>query len=98
MRVALYLPLEQWRAVADTVRRAGPGDDRVRIAGLKGFADGSAGARTAAFFQPYADPTAYAGLLPHPPQDLATWNGNADSAGMPVAVQPTADRAQSPNM
>src|SRR6184192_3641456 len=93
MRVALYLPLEQWRAVADTVRRAGPGDDWVRIAGLKGFADGSAGARTAAFFQPYADSTGYAGLLQHPPQDLATWIGNADSAGLQVAVHAIGDRA-----
>src|SRR5205823_2364109 len=93
MRVALYLPLEQWRAVADTVRRAGPGDDWVRIAGLKGFADGCAGARTAAFFQPYADSTGYAGLLQHPPQDLATWIGNADSAGLQVAVHAIGDRA-----
>src|SRR5216110_67968 len=93
MRVALYLPLEQWRAVADTVRRAGPGDDWVRIAGLKGFADGSAGARTAAFFQPYADSTGYAGLIQHPPQDLATWIGNADSAGLQVAVHAIGDRA-----
>src|SRR5213083_3256037 len=57
MRVAVYLPLEEWRAVADTIRRTGAGDDWVRIAGLKGFADGSAGARTAVFFQPYADST-----------------------------------------
>src|SRR5213076_1116823 len=67
MRVALYLPLEQWRAVADT--------------------------RTAAFFQPYADSTGYAGLLQHPPQDLATWIGNADSAGLQVAVHAIGDRA-----
>src|SRR5438093_10662779 len=93
MRVALYLPLEQWRAVADTVRRAGPGDDWVRIAGLKGFADGSAGARTAAFFQPYVDSAGYAGLLQHPPQALATWIGNADSAGLQVARPPLGDRA-----
>ncbi|OLC04556.1 MAG: hypothetical protein AUH78_21720 [Gemmatimonadetes bacterium 13_1_40CM_4_69_8] len=93
MRVALYLPLEEWRAVADTIRRTGPGDDWVRIGGLKGFADGSAGSRTAAFFEPYADSTGYAGLLQHPPQDLATWIGNADSVGLQVAVHAIGDRA-----
>src|SRR2546426_6052333 len=39
MRVALSLPLEEWRAVADTIPRAGPGDDPVRIGGREGFPD-----------------------------------------------------------
>src|SRR6266540_2020065 len=55
LRVALYLPLDAWRAVADTVRRAGAGDDWVRIGGLKGYMDGSAGSRTAYFVEPYSD-------------------------------------------
>src|SRR6266699_3718765 len=55
LRVAVYLPLESWRTVADTVGRLGPGDDWVKIGGLKGYMDGSAGSRTAYFFQPYSD-------------------------------------------
>src|SRR5216117_1195323 len=51
LRATLYLPLEHWRDVADTLRRAGRrADDWVRVAGLKGFMDGSAGSRTAYFF------------------------------------------------
>ncbi len=59
LRVALYLPIERWRDVADTVRRRGQGDDWVRIGGCKGYMDGSAGSRTAYFFQPYSDSAGY---------------------------------------
>jgi predicted amidohydrolase YtcJ len=93
LRVSVYLPLEAWRAVADTVRRAGRGDDWVRIGGLKGFMDGSAGSRTAYFFEPYADSAGYSGLTQNPPGDMAVWIGNADSAGLQVAVHAIGDRA-----
>jgi len=93
LRVAVYLPLESWRAVADTVRRAGPGDDWVKIGGLKGFMDGSAGSRTAYFFRPYSDSAGYAGLLQHPEADMRTWIGAGDSAGLQIAVHAIGDRA-----
>src|SRR5213078_2709617 len=89
----LYLPLEAWRAVADTVKRTGPGDDWVRIGGLKGYVDGSAGSRTAYFFEPYADSAGYSGLMQNTAHDLAVWIGNADSAGLQVAVHAIGDRA-----
>src|SRR5436309_2942089 len=95
LRVARSLPLEHWREVADTVRRSGQGggDDWVRIGGLKGYADGSAGSRTAYFFEPYADSAGYSGLMQNTPKDLATWIGSADSAGLQVAVHAIGDRA-----
>jgi len=93
MRAALYLPIESWRAVAETVRARGAGDDWVRIGGLKGFMDGSAGSRTAYFFEPYADSAGYFGLLQHPEQDMRTWIGNADSARLQIAVHAIGDRA-----
>jgi len=95
LRVALYLPLERWREVADTVRRSGQGggDDWVRIGGLKGYADGSAGSRTAYFFEPYADSAGYSGLMQNTPKDLATWIGSGDSAGLQVTVHAIGDRA-----
>ncbi|PYO85660.1 MAG: amidohydrolase, partial [Gemmatimonadetes bacterium] len=93
MRAALYLPIESWRAVAETVRARGAGDDWVRIGGLKGFMDGSAGSRTAYFFEPYADSAGYFGLLQHPERDMRTWIGNADSAGLQIAVHAIGDRA-----
>lgn len=93
LRVALYLPLERWREVADTVRRSGAGDAWVRIGGLKGYMDGSAGSRTAYFFEPYADSAGYYGLTQNAPRDMAAWIGAADSAGLQVAVHAIGDRA-----
>ena len=93
LRVYLYLPIDQWRAVADTVHASGSGDDWVRIGGLKGFMDGSAGSRTAYFFDAYNDSAGYRGLLQNPEADMRTWIGNADSAGLQVAVHAIGDRA-----
>ncbi|MGH7591871.1 MAG: amidohydrolase, partial [Gemmatimonadales bacterium] len=93
MRAALYLPLEDWRAVADTVAADGAGDDWVRIGGLKEFMDGSAGSRTAFFAQPYADSAGYRGLVRHPPVIMARWIGAADSVHLQVAIHAIGDSA-----
>jgi predicted amidohydrolase YtcJ len=93
MRAALYLPLADWRAVAVAVQRDGAGDDWVKIGGLKGFMDGSAGSRTAYFFEPYADSAGYRGLMQNTEQDMRTWIGNADSAGLQIAVHAIGDHA-----
>jgi len=93
LRVAVYLPLDQWHAVADTVARAGQGDDWVRIGGVKGYMDGSAGSRTAYFFEPFSDSAGYSGLMQHTESEMRTWIGSADSAGLQVAVHAIGDRA-----
>src|SRR3989442_2070347 len=53
MRATLYLPLDSWRAVAETLSHSGRGDDWVKIGGLKGYMDGSAGGRPPDFFWPH---------------------------------------------
>ena len=93
LRVYLYLPIDTWRAVAETLRASGAGDEWVRIGGLKGFMDGSAGSRTAYFFDAYDDSAGYRGLLQNTEADMRTWIGNADSAGLQVAVHAIGDRA-----
>lgn len=93
LRVAVYLPLDQWHAVADTVTRAGQGDDWVRIGGVKGYMDGSAGSRTAYFFEPFSDSAGYSGLMQHTETEMRRWIGAADSAGLQVAVHAIGDRA-----
>ena len=93
LRVFLYLPIEDWRTVADTVARYGAGDDWVRIGGLKGYMDGSAGSRTAYFFEPFSDSAGYYGLMRQPESDMRSWVGAADSAGLQIAVHAIGDRA-----
>jgi predicted amidohydrolase YtcJ len=93
LRVALFPALGGWRSVADTVRANGVGDDWVRLAGVKGFVDGSLGSTTALFFQPYLDDSTSSGLLTTPLDSLARWIGSADSAGLQVVVHAIGDRA-----
>jgi predicted amidohydrolase YtcJ len=92
VRVSLFLPLDGWRAVAESVAH-GAGDDWVRISGVKGYMDGSAGSRTAYFFEPFSDSAGYYGLMQHPEADMRTWIGAADSAGLQIAVHAIGDRA-----
>ncbi|MGH7522229.1 MAG: amidohydrolase [Gemmatimonadales bacterium] len=93
LRVAVYLPIEDWRAIADSVVRSGAGDDWVRIGGVKGYMDGSAGSRTAFFFEPFSDSAGYRGLMQQSEADMRAWIGGADSAGLQLAVHAIGDRA-----
>src|SRR5947207_3012940 len=59
-RVFLYLPIDEWKAVAESVGRGGGGgDDWVRIGGVKGYMDGSAGSRSAYVIEPLYDTAGY---------------------------------------
>jgi len=93
LRVSLYPPLADWRRVADSVRARGVGDDWIRLAGVKGFVDGSLGSGTALLFQPYTDAPNTSGLLVTPEDSLRSQIGRADSAGLQVVVHAIGDRA-----
>jgi predicted amidohydrolase YtcJ len=92
-RVSVYVPLRYWRAMADTVRVHGIGDDRLRVAGVKGYVDGSLGSTTALFYQPYDDAPRTSGLFVTPEDSLRAWIGAADSAGLQLAVHAIGERA-----
>jgi predicted amidohydrolase YtcJ len=92
-RVSTYVPLGEWRRMADTVRLKGPGDEWLRVAGVKGYVDGSLGSTTALFYQPYNDAPKTTGLFVTPEDSLRAWIGAADSAGLHVAVHAIGERA-----
>jgi hypothetical protein len=92
-RVAVYVPLEDWRLMADTVRADGPGDDWLRVDGVKGYVDGSLGSTTALFYEPYVDAPETRGLLVTPEDSLRARIGGADSVGLQVAVHAIGERA-----
>jgi predicted amidohydrolase YtcJ len=94
-RVSVYVSLEAWRAMADTLKADGPGDALLRAAGVKGFMDGSLGSTTALFFEPYEDAPKSRGLLVTPEDSLRQWIGGADSAGLQVVVHAIGERANS---
>lgn len=93
VRVSLYPALGDWRRVADTLAADGPGDDWIRLAGVKGFVDGSLGSTTALFFEPYEDDPTTTGLLVTPEDSLRSQIGRADSAGLQVVVHAIGEKA-----
>jgi len=96
VRIAVHIPLPQWRTLADAGIAAGFGDDRLHIGGLKGFADGSLGSTTAWFFQPYVDSPNTSGLASDELQDPDQMYRNirdADKAGLQIAIHAIGDRA-----
>lgn len=93
LRVSNYLTLASWRSAADSLKSAGPGDDWIRTAGVKGFVDGSLGSTTALMSEPYRDAPGTRGLFVTPEDSLRQWIGAADSAGLQVVVHAIGDRA-----
>lgn len=94
IRATVYPPLLLWRAVADSVKaRGGPGDDWIRLAGVKGYVDGSLGSSTALFYEPYNDERTTRGIFVTSEDSLRAQIGNADSAGLQVVVHAIGERA-----
>ncbi len=93
LRASLYVPLGDWRRMADTLKARGPGDEWLRVAGVKGLVDGSLGSTTALFFQPFSDAPNTSGLFVTPEDSLRRWIAGADSAGLQVVVHAIGDRA-----
>jgi len=100
LRTAGTLPTRiysvQARPIDDLIKagiHTGFGDDWVRIGGVKYFADGSMGAGTAAFYEPYTDDPTTSGLLVHSPDELEKLVFDADAAGFQVEVHAIGDRA-----
>lgn len=93
LRVSNYIPLDRWRSVADSVKANGPGDDWIRVAGVKGLVDGSLGSTTAYFDAPFTDKPSTSGFLTTPEDSLRRWITAADSAGLQVVVHAIGDRA-----
>lgn len=96
VRIYFYVPVSIVDAVLALKLRGGFGNDVLRLAGLKGFVDGSLGSATAAFFEPYTDEPGKTGLLHgdmFPPEIMDRRILKADAAGLQMAVHAIGDRA-----
>jgi predicted amidohydrolase YtcJ len=96
LRVYGLQPLSEWGRLARAGVRAGFGNDKLKIGGLKGFADGSLGSTTALFFEPYLDAPKTSGLPSEemfPEGKMLNNIVGADSAGLQIAVHAIGDRA-----
>ncbi|HWQ34279.1 MAG TPA: amidohydrolase [Blastocatellia bacterium] len=98
VRIYAHQPLTSWERLAGVGVRAAFGGEKLKIGGLKGFADGSLGSTTALFFEPYLDAPDTAGL---PSDEMFPESGmqerilKADRAGLQIAVHAIGDRANS---
>jgi predicted amidohydrolase YtcJ len=94
IRATVYPPLSLWPAVADSMKaRGGPGDEWIRLAGVKGYVDGSLGSSTALFYEPYNDEPTTRGIFVTSEDSLRSQIGGADSAGLQVVVHAIGERA-----
>jgi predicted amidohydrolase YtcJ len=96
VRVYGHQPLPEWERLSRAGVRAGFGSDRLKIGGLKGFADGSLGSTTALFFEPYLDDPKTSGLPSDemiPESKMLKNILDADRAGLQIAVHAIGDKA-----
>ena len=89
-------PMSEWEKQRDRIDRFGPGDEWLRLGGLKAFMDGSLGSTTAYFFEPYNDAPNTAGLLRPDDQPEGKMRDRivaADAAGLQCSVHAIGDKA-----
>ena len=92
-RLNVWRPAGAMKPLIAAGVRSGLGDDWIRIGAIKILSDGSMGAGTAAFFEPYADEPTTSGLLLYPVEELNRMIDEADAAGFQLAVHAIGDRA-----
>ena len=95
-RIYAIRSIVSWETLAQTGVRASFGSDRLRIGGLKGFADGSLGSSTARFFAPYNDAPGTRGLLFNqmlPEGAMLKRVEAADQLGLQVMIHAIGDEA-----
>ncbi len=80
-------------AALETGLRAGFGDEWLRIGGLKIFADGALGPKTASMIQPYANEPDNYGIPTIDKEEMAELVSRASAAGLPSTIHAIGDRA-----
>ncbi len=93
LRVRLNPVVELLDALVEAGLETGFGDAWLHLGAIKLFADGSIGARNAAFGEPYADEPASRGKLNYPQDELDRLVKEAREAGFPLMIHAIGDRA-----
>jgi len=93
LRVLMHIPVENLEAAIRLGLRTGFGNEMLRLGGVKIFADGTLGSRTAAMLEPYEDEPENRGLVVTPKEELRELVRRAKVAGLGVAIHAIGDRA-----
>ncbi len=92
IRAQVSTPIESWQNMAAEIMDGEVGDGLLKWGGVKGFIDGSLGARTAWMHEPYSDDPDSTGLPLNDPDTLAAWMKDADDAGLELSIHALGDR------
>lgn len=92
IRAQVSTPIEAWQNMAAESAQGNSGDGLLKWGGVKGFIDGSLGARTAWMYEPYTDAPDSTGLPLNDPADFAAWMKAADKAGLELSIHALGDR------
>ena len=94
-RVYLFTPISAFERLANANIEKRFGSDRLRIGALKGFADGSLGSSTAAFYDPFLGEPQNRGLTMKPVSDgsMRKWVIDADAKNLHIGIHAIGDRA-----
>lgn len=93
IRAYVYMPIEHWQALDALVQKDGKGDDLLAWGGVKGFVDGSLGASTAWFYNPYFNNPNISGNPLTEPRELRKMISGAAAADLRLAVHAIGDKA-----
>ena len=89
----MQIPEENLDAAIQAGLQSGFGDERLRIGGLKAFADGALGARTAYMLEPFEGEPDNCGIAVSEADHLKELVGKASLAGLAAFVHAIGDRA-----
>jgi hypothetical protein len=97
-RVSVHIRVDEAGLFSGLREKTPPGQNLLRLGGVKGFTDGSLGSGTALFFEPYADDPATCGIparqmVPEGIMDRRLME--AEQAGLQAAVHAIGDKANS---
>lgn len=93
LRTVTHIAMDQLESALGVGLHAGLGDEWLRVGGLKLFADGALGPRTAAMIEPYeGEPNNY-GITIVDKEEMIDMARRASAAGLPTIVHAIGDRA-----
>lgn len=91
IRIVKYIRHDMLDGVLNANLRSGYGDEWLRLGGLKLFADGALGSRTAALYEPYDGETDNKGILTLEPDALSELAYQAAKGGLALAIHAIGD-------
>jgi len=93
LRAVTHIAMAQLPYALGVGLRAGLGDEWLRVGGLKLFADGALGPRTAAMIEPYENEPDNYGITVVDKEDMLEMASKASAAGLPTVIHAIGDRA-----